>query len=314
MSVSLLSRLEPSPAIFSFSENMAGFKIQTKNRQYVGLADNEKEWKGPFCFIQGADPQYGMIDDMAEKKPLRWQTEIELTRKAVVAINAMNPKPKFFVVCGDLVHAMPGEDLRDEQEADFKREFAKVDPSIPLVCVCGNHDIGNTPTRQSIQNFKDNFGDDYFGFWVGGVRFLVLNSQLYEDASKVEDMKKEQDVWLDAELAAAKSSGCKHLVLFQHIPWFLQTADEEDEYFNINRDVRIPMLEKFLAAGVNAIFCGHYHRNAGGSYKGIQEVVTSAMGCPLGETPSGLRVVKVHETSISNQYYGMDDIPAKVDL
>ncbi|XP_072167259.1 serine/threonine-protein phosphatase CPPED1-like [Diadema setosum] len=293
---------------------MAGFKIKAKNRQYEGLGDNEKEWTGPFCFIQGADPQYGMIDDMAEKSPIGWATEIELTRKAVAAINTMEPKPKFFVLCGDLVHAMPEETGREKQEVDFREEFSKVDPSIPLVCVCGNHDIGNTPTRASIQHFNERFGDDYFGFWAGGIRFLVLNSQLYEDASQVEDLKKAQDAWLDAELEDAKSSGCKQLVLFQHIPWFLKTADEENDYFNIDKDIRIPMLDKFIAAGVNAIFCGHYHRNAGGVYKGMEEVVTSAMGCPLGEQPSGLRVVKVHETTISHQYYAMDDIPTKVDL
>lgn len=302
---------------------MAEFRIKTNDRKYEGLGDNEKEWKGPFCFIQGADPQYGMIDDMANKTPITWKAEIELTRKAVAAINKMNPKPKFFVVCGDLVHAFPGDAQKEEQEADFLKEFAKVDPSIPLVCVCGNHDVGNTPTRKSIQHFRNKFGDDYFGFWAGGVRCLVLNSQLYEDASMVEELKKEQDVWLDAELDAAKSSGCKHLVLFQHIPWFLNTPDEENEYFNIDQDIRKPMLDKFLAAGVSTIFCGHYHRNAGGSYKGMEEVVTSAMGCTLsentsvleiGDTPSGLRVVKVHEKSISHQYYGMDDIPATIDL
>ncbi|XP_041468404.1 serine/threonine-protein phosphatase CPPED1-like [Lytechinus variegatus] len=302
---------------------MAEFIVKAKDRKYEGLDDNEKGWKGPFCFIQGADPQYGMIDDMSGKKPITWQAEIELTRKAIAAINRMKPKPKFFVVCGDLVHAMPDDNQKEEQEADFLKEFAKVDPSIPLVCVCGNHDIGNTPTRKSIQNFRNKFGDDYFGFWAGGVRCLVLNSQLYEDASKVQELKKEQDVWLEAELDAAKSSGCKHLLIFQHIPWFLNKPDEEDEYFNIDLDIRMPMLDKFIAAGVNTIFCGHYHRNAGGSYKGMEEVVTSAMGCPLsqspagfemGKQPSGLRVVKVHEKSISHQFYGMDDIPCTVDL
>jgi hypothetical protein len=75
----------------------------------------------------------------------------------------------------------------------------KIDPSIPLVCLCGNHgaepapsscltasvqrlpphargtriertDVGNTPTRATIYSYKERFGDDYFRFWVGGVR------------------------------------------------------------------------------------------------------------------------------------------------
>lgn len=38
-----------------------------------------------------------------------WGQEIRLTEQAVEAINKLNPKPKFFVLCGDLVHAMPGK-------------------------------------------------------------------------------------------------------------------------------------------------------------------------------------------------------------
>ena len=67
--------------------------------------------------------------------------------------------------------------------------------------MCGNHDIGNTPTVESVQNFRDKFGDDYFAFWAGGVRCLVLNSQFYEDPSSVMKLKEEQDTWLDKELA-----------------------------------------------------------------------------------------------------------------
>ena len=56
-----------------------------------------------------------------------------------------------------LLLILSDEEQKEEQEADFMKEFSKIDPSIPLVCVCGNHDIGNTPTRQSIQHFKDKY-------------------------------------------------------------------------------------------------------------------------------------------------------------
>ena len=39
--------------------------------------------------------------------------------------------------------------------------MAQVDESIPLVCVCGNHDVGNTPTRATVALFRSRFGDDY---------------------------------------------------------------------------------------------------------------------------------------------------------
>ena len=78
-----------------------------------------------------------------------------------------------------------GEKKKAAQEADFKAVYAGLHEDIPLVCVCGNHDIGNTPTHDSITNYQRSFGDDYFSFWVGGVMFLVLNSQFFEDDSQV---------------------------------------------------------------------------------------------------------------------------------
>ncbi len=69
-----------------------------------------------------------------------------------------------------------------------------------------------------------------------------------------------------------------------------------------------------LITGVRYIFCGHYHRNAGGTYKDMELIVTSALGCPLGEEKSGLRIVKVTEEAITHKYYEVKDIPAKVEL
>lgn len=74
--------------------------------------DDEKKWKGPFYFIQGADPQFGLMKSWAIGESDfggdEWEEEIRLTEEAVESVNKMCPKPKFFVLCGDLVHSMPG--------------------------------------------------------------------------------------------------------------------------------------------------------------------------------------------------------------
>lgn len=86
------------------------FRIRARNRTYDGLSkESQSQWQGPFFFIQAADTQFGMIETYLEKKAdPRWDKEIQLTRQAIAAVNKMNPKPKFFVVCGDLVDAFPG--------------------------------------------------------------------------------------------------------------------------------------------------------------------------------------------------------------
>ncbi len=60
---------------------------------------------------------------------------------------------------------------------------------------------------------------------------------------------------------------------------------------------------------VDAIFSGHLHNNAQGEYKGIRLVTTSAVGKPLADAPSGLRIVKVYNDRIEHKYYGHDELP-----
>lgn len=291
-------------------------KKYAQNRSYPGF-EKEKEgtWNGPFSFIQGADTQLGMIATYVEKRPLcTWEDEIDLTTRSIEAVNKMVPRPRFFVVCGDLVDAMPGTEYRRAQEDDFIKLFAKLHPDILLICVCGNHDIGNTPTPAAVKNYCNRFGDDYFAFYCGGVMFIVLNSQYFEDPSLVQDLAKEQEIWLDEKLLEAKTGNFKHVVIFQHIPWFLRDPNEAKEYFNIACDLREKMLKKFKDAGIRAVFCGHYHRNAGGFYKDVEVVVTSAVGAQLGIDKSGFRVVKVLDDKITHTYCAIEDAPETISL
>ena len=273
------------------------------------MLENNKQWKSPFFFIQGADTQLGSIGKYSDKIPdSNWEEEIRLTTKAIQIANSMNPKPKFFVVCGDLVDALPGEKYKEEQIKDFKKCFRDFNNDIPLVCVCGNHDVGDNPTNESVSDYKSKFGDDYFAFCCGGVLFIVLNSQFYKNKQFVQDLASAQDEWLDKVIKNAKNY--KHVVVFQHIPWFLRHHEEDDdEYFNIEKTLRKKMLDKFYNVGVRYIFCGHWHRNGGGKYNDLEVVVTSAIGEQLGNDKSGFRIVQVFEDSIQHKYYSLDDVP-----
>ncbi|KXJ14636.1 serine/threonine-protein phosphatase CPPED1 [Exaiptasia diaphana] len=303
---------------------MAGYESENRfkksfNNKYPGLTqETEGRWKGPFCFIQSADTQLGLIDSWNEvaEEEQTWDKEIILTKKAIAAANILTPKPRFFIVCGDLVNAVPTHRYNDQQVADFKKVFQELDPAIPLICVCGNHDVGDSPTHKSVQKYRSNFGDDYFTFWTGGVFFIVINSQYFKDGSQVEDITKQQEDWLDEQLQLAKTVNAKHIVVFQHIPWFLKNVDEEDDYFNINKDVRKKMLQKLKKAGVKYVFAGHYHRNAGGIYDGdVEMVVTSAIGLQIShDKDSGMRIVSVLEDKISHEYYELDKVPKMIDL
>uniref|UniRef100_F6X0C6 Serine/threonine-protein phosphatase CPPED1 n=1 Tax=Monodelphis domestica TaxID=13616 RepID=F6X0C6_MONDO len=274
--------------------------------------EKELQWKSPFYFVQGADPQFGLMKAWSvgdcENGGDEWEEEMKLTQQAVQAINKLSPKPKFFVLCGDLIHAMPGTQWRSNQIKDLKEILKAVDKEIPLVFVSGNHDLGNVPTSETIAEYCQTWGDDYFSFWVGGVLFLVLNSQLYADSSKCLNLKQAQDQWLDTQLAIAKQKMCKHAIVFQHIPLFLKNVSEEDDYFNLSKPVRQELVDKFTKAGIKAVFSGHYHRNAGGLCKDLDMVVSSAIGCQLGEDTHGLRVVVVTAEKIVHRYYSLNKL------
>ncbi|XP_009007433.1 serine/threonine-protein phosphatase CPPED1 isoform X2 [Callithrix jacchus] len=205
-----------------------------------------------------------------------------------------------------------GKPWRKEQTEDLQRVLKTVDRAIPLVLVSGNHDIGNVPTSETIEEFCQTWGDDYFSFWVGGVLFLVLNSQFYENPSKCPGLKQAQDQWLDEQLNIARQRNCQHAIVFQHIPLFLKSIDEDDDdYFNLSKPARKRLADKFIHAGVKAVFSGHYHRNAGGTYQNLDMVVSSAIGCQLGLDPHGLRVVVVTADKIVHRYYSLDELSEK---
>ncbi|XP_018089416.1 calcineurin-like phosphoesterase domain containing 1 L homeolog isoform X1 [Xenopus laevis] len=148
--------------------------LRARGRTFTSFnEDAESQWKGPFYFIQGADPQFGLMKSWeigeCDYGGDEWEQEIRLTEEAVQAINKLSPKPKFFVLCGDLVHSMPG---------------------------------------------------------------------------------------------------------------------------------------------INAVFSGHYHRNAGAKYNDLDMVVTSAIGCQFGKDTHGLRVVVVTEDKIVHKYYSLNELNA----
>ena len=75
------------------------------------------------------------------------------------------------------------------------------------------------------------------------------------------------------------------------------------------------MLQKFHDAGVAKIFCGHYHRNAGGWYNETMElVVTTAIGCQIGPDSHGMRVVVVREGGLEHSFHTLEDFPVHVGL
>ena len=292
-------------------------------------------------FVVCADTQIGMTS-----KNLEWETELGYCRAAVRRINTLMPRPRFVCICGDLVdmehtfhvgESKSPEDraeqssssssaftskqecdrIQDRQNLDFQRCWVELHPDISLVCLCGNHDIGNRPTPSSIRRYTEAFGDDYLAFWVNGTYNVVLNNVLFNDPTGAVELYESQLRWLEERLIYACRHRAASIFVFAHHPWFLYHEDEDekdltgsvafprewdkpptpdgkgndlveqeankregfpDYYFHIKKKYRREALALFRSYKVDACFVGHFHQNLISTTEwGMEHVVTAPL-------------------------------------
>jgi len=251
----------------------------------------------PYTFFQMADTQFGFFNANKE-----FSRETKNMEKAIEESNRL--KPAFVVICGDLINK-PG-DLA--QIAEYKRIAAKLDPSIKLYNVSGNHDVENVPTPASLELYKQHFGQDRYTFRFGNMVGIIINSSLIKDPSLAPAEAKAQEDWLKIYLEKAKNSGAKNIMVFMHHSLFLKDPNEPDEYFNINTVSRKRYLELFKQYGVKHVFAGHYHRNSYGRAGDLEMITTGPVGRPLGADSSGFRIVNVKGRIVEHKYHTLDSL------
>eukprot|EP00600_Ochromonadales_sp_CCMP1393_P003619 CAMPEP_0174994944 /NCGR_PEP_ID=MMETSP0004_2-20121128/23917_1 /TAXON_ID=420556 /ORGANISM="Ochromonas sp., Strain CCMP1393" /LENGTH=441 /DNA_ID=CAMNT_0016249237 /DNA_START=110 /DNA_END=1435 /DNA_ORIENTATION=- len=302
-----------------------------------------------FSFVVAADPQFGI--NTASKN---WDREMAYSEKAVKYINRMSPRPAFVSMCGDLADMEPSMfegkygsrdqciATQEKQYDDFKRIWRQLHESIPILCMCGNHDVGNNPTKESIERFKSKFGDDYFSFWCNGCFLICLNTNIYSNYSNVPDLYEEQHEWLKAQLDQVRGDHlaarqqARRVFLFGHHPWFLFDENETiettkginqcpsndpndtipDQYFPICLENRRAVLQLCRQYRVDACFAGHYHQNLVGETSFGMPMITTGGLCDWNITSSakdlsiagnqtpgaGIRIVTVLPSSAADGY------------
>ena len=344
-----LPQLEPQP-----SANREDINVGSKD-----VVDNKKEEDSNYSFVVVADTQLGMTRNNAS-----WDEEMEYSRQAVAYMNQMENRPLFCCVCGDLVHMSAElyatqddhdhgvkegnsnddddyknnknpmksskwtrqdcDEIQDRQFSDSQTIWSELHPDIALVCVCGNHDVGDRPTPTSIQRFRTNFGDDYLAFWAKQSYNIVVNTSLFNDKTGAPEYYDEQFAWLEERLNYAVNKQARHIFVFGHHPWFLYNEEEDeaemtgyspfppgipgrtyDSYFVIPLTVRQKVMDLFAKYNVVAAFAGHFHQNMVSTTRfGMQMIVTGPLSVVLQSTgipkdfdepnTRGLRIVNVN--------------------
>lgn len=218
-------------------------------------------------------------------------------RLAIDMANAI--RPEFVVMGGDMID----NSSNGEQLEELLRITGELDAEIPMLWVPGNHDIATdtvVPTPASIAAYRDVFGADFYRFDHGDTRFIVLDTVVIDHPENVEDDYIEQLAFIEYELS--RSSKRSHNILLGHHPLFLERADEEDSYWNLPIERRARLLDLIHRHDVKIGFAGHWHRNSL-AYDGDFEMVTSGpVGYPLGDDPSGVRIVDVGPDRVLHEY------------
>mmetsp|Transcript_2332 Transcript_2332/g.6781 ORF Transcript_2332/g.6781 Transcript_2332/m.6781 type:complete len:822 (-) Transcript_2332:113-2578(-) len=237
--LSRMKRLHEPRILRMFWESMQDarcLRSLTATREYIGLEyDVQGHWVDPFVFALGALVVDHPVEDDAAADAL------EATVKRVVSsMNRLRPKFCCFIL-------PPNSMLPTRFVPRLRATISRVSESIPLAFVhshCRPGEAGNA-----------SFGADYFGFWYGGMRCLVLNSALLVQAHEMADAYAAQETWFDEEVEQGQLGG-HHVCVFTFHRWFERSYDEEDSpsHFTLPRAVRLHWMKKIFGGKVRAVY------------------------------------------------------------
>jgi serine/threonine-protein phosphatase CPPED1 len=257
----------------------------------------------PVYFMMLTDPQFGMYTNN--------QNFVQETANFEFAVATVNRlKPAFVVVLGDMINKAGDA----EQIKEYFRISKKIDASIPVYLMPGNHDVGQAPTTESIAAYRKDFGRDYYSFQSGSIYGIVLDSALISEPKNVASEYRDQLSWLKKELETAKASGAQHIVVFQHHPYFINEAQEKDQSFNLPNERRKPILDLLHSYGVHYVFAGHTHKNSVGKDGDLEMVANCSVGMPFGEDGSGIRLAAVTPAGIQHRYFDFGKLPSRLTI
>lgn len=249
-------------------------------------------------FMQIADPQMGMFsDDHGSQR--------EITNLSAVLKDANLLHPAFLVICGDLVN-----DSHDPEELkSFQETIAQLATDVPLHLVPGNHDVGLNPTPKQLAVYRKRFGPDYYEYHSGSFIGIVLDSMLMADPNAPDESKR-QFIWLEHTLRDARRQKGKQIAVFQHIPFFIHSANEPNEWFNIplkQRSLYLALLRKYK---VEHVFAGHTHYPVVAHDGKLEIVIVGAAGKPMNNSVSGLDLVQANPMDVwPHRYFPLTKLP-----
>lgn len=215
---------------------VAMFLFYTGQWARADEADSGKS--GGFTFVQMSDTHWGFGD------PAINPDFAGTLKKAIAAVNALDPQPDFVIFTGDLTHSTTDADVR----AARLREFIQLSKTLKTKDVRympGEHDAG----LDNGKIFRSVVGETRYAFSHKGVRFIALDN-VSDPASS---LGAEQLKWLSGELGELDKKS--KLVVFSHRPLFDLKA--QWDWWTRDGGKALELLKPFNRV---AAFYGHIHQ------------------------------------------------------
>jgi len=178
-------------------------------------------------------------------------------------------------VTGDMV-------LRGSDDADWQRFFAitrELLAQLRYLPAIGNHDLGWSRTDPDVFALPPGpAGRPEKAYWysldLADVHLVFLDSNAYDRA--------EQEKWLDADLAMARSKKTRAIIAFTHDGPYSRGIHKGNQ---LARDRYVPILARHH---VDLLLAGHDHIYQRGEHAGVRYVVSGGGGASLYKVSCGV--------------------------
>ena len=227
-----------------------------------------------------------------------YEDDLARLKKAVLRVNEL--MPDMVVVAGDMVNDVNN----DEAAAAFQEAMALL--KMPVVPTPGNHDLPDPVTADGLQRYRSRYGEDFRVIECKGRCLVSANSQLWREAPGEEIVRHER--LLRDALQKAKTKK-QPVIMLTHVPPFVATVDEADEYFNLPQAKREEILRLCDEHGVFLWLAGHTHKTARRSYQRITLLNGETTSRNFDGHPPGFRLLTIH----SDQSFDWDFISCEPD-
>ena len=246
-------------------------------------------------------------------KVLKWSGNIEPAEKELQNLNKVlkiinDNEFDFIVHTGDIINEID----KPNDLLNYKNFYNKIKTNI--YHVPGNHDVGLDPnnlSRDGLDFYNNNFGKDFYNFSWNNYELFFLNSSKFMNYSNKE-LYIDQITYIKETLNSFSSN--KRIIIFMHHPPYIDNKDilktgsdlihnKDISYWIFEEKIYSDFFNLFKKHKIEYIFTGHLHINLETKFEDTKIIATSAVGVPLGNDPSGYRIIDFENENLSYKFY-----------